>query len=336
MVSGPAGRTAYIDADFTQPRKILDNPQLRAVLDLDQPVGLLMIAVLMLARDSDDPWSAVRTLMDELPSGSYLAITHPGQDFDPEAMDAVVAAATSAGKTLFPRERAEVQRFFGDWELVEPGVVPVMTWHPDREPPADTNAAYYWAGLARKRRSPLAARRSPLAARQRRCRTRSTPTLSGLVPPALPLLPGPGIQPGRPDRGAGNASSFTGRVRRGVAGLTKGSPPSASRRPCRTTPPPTPPGSVCRTCAGWPPTAGCRCSRSTSDAALILVDEPRWPGRGHLWSHLVSDVSYAELHAFAEMLGAPRRAFDRGHYDISEARFRSALWLGATCCPPGT
>jgi hypothetical protein len=166
MVSGPAGRTAYIDADFTQPRKILDNPQLRAVLDLDQPVGLLMIAVLMLARDSDDPWSAVRTLMDELPSGSYLAITHPGQDFDPEAMDAVVAAATSAGKTLFPRERAEVQRFFGDWELVEPGVVPVMTWHPDREPPADTNAAYYWAGLARKRRSPLAARRSPLAARR--------------------------------------------------------------------------------------------------------------------------------------------------------------------------
>jgi hypothetical protein len=66
---------------------------------------------------------------------------------------------------------------------------------------------------------------------------------------------------------------------------------------------------------------------------LILVDEPRWPGRGHLWSHLVSDVSYAELHAFAEMLGAPRRAFDRGHYDISEARFRSALWLGATLLP---
>jgi hypothetical protein len=63
---------------------------------------------------------------------------------------------------------------------------------------------------------------------------------------------------------------------------------------------------------------------------MIYVDEPRWPGRGRLWSHLVSDVSYAELHAFAEMLGAPRRAFDRDHYDIPEHRYPMAVWLGAT------
>ncbi|MBU2663174.1 DUF4031 domain-containing protein [Actinoplanes bogorensis] len=62
---------------------------------------------------------------------------------------------------------------------------------------------------------------------------------------------------------------------------------------------------------------------------MILVDEPVWPGRGRLWSHLVSDLSYEELHVFAEMLGAPRRAFDRDHYDIPAFRFRSALWLGA-------
>jgi hypothetical protein len=63
---------------------------------------------------------------------------------------------------------------------------------------------------------------------------------------------------------------------------------------------------------------------------LILVDEPSWPGRGRLWSHLVSDTSYEELHIFAEMLGAPPRAFDRDHYDIPETRFAMALWLGAT------
>ena len=62
---------------------------------------------------------------------------------------------------------------------------------------------------------------------------------------------------------------------------------------------------------------------------MIFVDEPRWPAHGRLWSHLVSDLSYAELHAFAEMLGSPRRAFDRDHYDIPESRFRSAVWLGA-------
>jgi hypothetical protein len=66
---------------------------------------------------------------------------------------------------------------------------------------------------------------------------------------------------------------------------------------------------------------------------LILVDEPLWPARGSRWSHLVSDVSYAELHVFAEMLGAPRRGFDRDHYDIPEERFRTALWLGATLLP---
>ena len=66
---------------------------------------------------------------------------------------------------------------------------------------------------------------------------------------------------------------------------------------------------------------------------MILVDEPLWPGRGRLWSHLVSDVCFEELHVFAEMLGAPRRAFDRDHYDIPEHRFRAALWLGAELVP---
>ena len=62
---------------------------------------------------------------------------------------------------------------------------------------------------------------------------------------------------------------------------------------------------------------------------MMYVDEPTWPGRGRLWSHLVSDVSYAELHVFAEMMGVPRRAFDRDHYDIAADRFPMALLLGA-------
>ncbi len=62
---------------------------------------------------------------------------------------------------------------------------------------------------------------------------------------------------------------------------------------------------------------------------MIFVDHPTWPGRGRLWSHLVSDVSFAELHVFAEALGAPRRGFDRDHYDIPEAFYAIAIWLGA-------
>ncbi|GIF73599.1 SAM-dependent methyltransferase [Asanoa siamensis] len=150
QVSGEHGRTAYIDADLREPDKILAHPELRGTLDLDQPVGLLLIAVLMLLSDEDDPYAVVRTLFDALPSGSYVAITHPGQDFDPAAMAAVVAAATQGGLTLVPRDRAAVTRFLDGAEPVDPGVVPVLSWRPDGPPPEDPNAAYYWAGIARK------------------------------------------------------------------------------------------------------------------------------------------------------------------------------------------
>jgi hypothetical protein len=66
---------------------------------------------------------------------------------------------------------------------------------------------------------------------------------------------------------------------------------------------------------------------------VIYIDRPRWPGRGRLWSHLVSDVSFVELHVFAEALGVPPRAFERDHYDVVAERFPVAVWLGATVVP---
>ena len=150
MVSSPEGRSQYIHADMREPEKILTDPALTETIDLSKPVALSLIAILMLLDDSDDPWGKVRVLMDGLPSGSYIAVTHPSQDFDPEAMAGVVAAAQQGRMTLVPRTRDEVARFFDGWELVEPGVVPVMAWRPLDGPPADPNAAYYWAGVARK------------------------------------------------------------------------------------------------------------------------------------------------------------------------------------------
>ncbi|TKA09968.1 DUF4031 domain-containing protein [Actinacidiphila oryziradicis] len=61
----------------------------------------------------------------------------------------------------------------------------------------------------------------------------------------------------------------------------------------------------------------------------VYIDQPTWPGHGRLWSHLVSDVSYEELHIFAARLGAPARAFERDHYDLPSERYRSAVDLGA-------
>ncbi|MDT0397535.1 MULTISPECIES: DUF4031 domain-containing protein [Streptomyces] len=61
----------------------------------------------------------------------------------------------------------------------------------------------------------------------------------------------------------------------------------------------------------------------------VYIDPPTWPGHGRLWSHLVSDLSYDELHAFADRMGVPRRAFERDHYDIPQLRYADAVHAGA-------
>ncbi|WP_329614693.1 DUF4031 domain-containing protein [Streptomyces brevispora] len=61
----------------------------------------------------------------------------------------------------------------------------------------------------------------------------------------------------------------------------------------------------------------------------VYIDPPDWPGHGRLWSHLVSDESFDELHTFAASIGAPERAFERDHYDIPETRYEDAVRAGA-------
>ena len=76
----------------------------------------------------------VATVLERMPSGSYLAITHPTPDFNPEETAKAVAAAEAAGITLVPRTKAEVGEFFTGLELVDPGVTPVLSWRPTSRP----------------------------------------------------------------------------------------------------------------------------------------------------------------------------------------------------------
>ena len=62
---------------------------------------------------------------------------------------------------------------------------------------------------------------------------------------------------------------------------------------------------------------------------MILIDPPNAPGHGRLWSHLASDESYDELHAFARLAGIPERGFDRDHYDVPAERYDDVVALGA-------
>jgi hypothetical protein len=65
----------------------------------------------------------------------------------------------------------------------------------------------------------------------------------------------------------------------------------------------------------------------------VYIDPPIWPGHGHLWSHLISDRSYQELHDFAARIGIPRRGFERDHYDVIAERYPVALAAGAQAVP---
>lgn len=149
MTGSSTGKTAFIQADLREPKSILADPTLSETLDLTEPVALMLVGILMHLHDADDPYGIVSTLMDALPSGSYLTLTHPSADFDPIAMAGLAAAAEQSGIPYVPRSRADTERFSVGLDLIEPGVVPILGWRPD-EPPVDVNSVYGWASVARK------------------------------------------------------------------------------------------------------------------------------------------------------------------------------------------
>ncbi|MYS69816.1 SAM-dependent methyltransferase, partial [Streptomyces sp. SID5926] len=134
LTSGPEGRTDYIDADLKSPARILE--QAAATLDFDQPVALCLVAILHFVED-EEAYPIVRELMDALPAGSRLVLSHLTEDLNPENIRAVQRTYTERGFTFVLRSRKDVERFFTEagLEQAEPGVVPVHHWRPDHAAP---------------------------------------------------------------------------------------------------------------------------------------------------------------------------------------------------------
>jgi hypothetical protein len=155
LTSGPAGKTAYIDADLRDVDKILSSPELNETLDLSRPVALLLIAIMHFVDDADDPYSLADRLLAGLPSGSYLALSHLTGDFDPAAWEGVAAVYRRSGVTMQVRSRPQIERFFAGLDLIDPGVVSLPHWRPDsadigqESPPSDAAVSVY-GGVARK------------------------------------------------------------------------------------------------------------------------------------------------------------------------------------------
>jgi hypothetical protein len=152
LTGSPEGRTAYLHADFTEPRSILDAPELRETLDLGKPVALSLIALLHFITDERGAYEIVRTLMGALPSGSFLVVSHATADFDPDLLTRVAEAYQSTVAEGQIRSSSEVNRFFDGLELVDPGVVVAHRWRPDGEAQPDITDAEFpvYGGVARK------------------------------------------------------------------------------------------------------------------------------------------------------------------------------------------
>jgi hypothetical protein len=149
LVSSEAGATAYIDADVRDPARILD--QAREFLDFTQPVAITLLALLHMIGDADDAYGIVAALLDAVPAGSYLAVSHAGLDLlGADKHDRVMAVAGQMFQNqIFYRTSEQVARFFDGTELLEPGMVRVEEWHPDAETAGDEKSEL-WGAVGRK------------------------------------------------------------------------------------------------------------------------------------------------------------------------------------------
>jgi hypothetical protein len=149
LTSHESGATEYIDADLRDTPAIL--AQAAQLLDFTKPVAVTLIAILHAIPDSDNPHAVVATLMDALPSGSYLALSHLGREFfADETLKEVESTSSRMIQQQFAyRTGEQVTRFFEGTDLVEPGLVRVEEWR--AAPAGAADQSPLWCAVGRKR-----------------------------------------------------------------------------------------------------------------------------------------------------------------------------------------
>jgi hypothetical protein len=153
LTSHKAGATEYIEADLRDTASIIGHA--RQFLNLSQPVAVTLLAILHAIPDSDDPHQVVATLLDAVPAGSYLAVSHPTSDSLPRttADEPEPWTGPAFQQQFTTRSRAEVTQFFAGMDLVDPGIVRLEQWRPDKtdKTTASDGTSYLWCAVGRKR-----------------------------------------------------------------------------------------------------------------------------------------------------------------------------------------
>jgi hypothetical protein len=148
LTSTPEGATDYLEADLRETGPILAGAA--QTLDFSRPVAIMLLAVMQLLGDKDEPYRVVADLLAAVPSGSYLALSHPTSDVQQDRVTAMVERLNDlVAEKVTTRDREQVARFFAGLEPVDPGLVNVSEWRPDAATPAEGPAAL-WVCVARK------------------------------------------------------------------------------------------------------------------------------------------------------------------------------------------
>jgi hypothetical protein len=141
-----------IEADIRDTEQIVGHPDLRALIDFDEPVGVLMVSILHYITEAEDPYRIVTEFRDAIVPGSHLAICHVTAEPRPEAEAPVTAVYCQATAPMVPRDHGQVLRFFDGFDLVEPGVVYTPEWRPNVVGErTDPKAAFTFAGVGGKK-----------------------------------------------------------------------------------------------------------------------------------------------------------------------------------------
>jgi S-adenosyl methyltransferase len=144
-------RVAVVHADLRTPRELITNSDMRTMIDFSQPVAILILATLHFITDDEQPDEILRLLRATMAPGSYLALSHiTADDVDPDASKSAQQIYAGASAQAIPRTRQAILRFFGEMELLPPGLVNINAWPGSRVRPAPGHPLLLYGGVARK------------------------------------------------------------------------------------------------------------------------------------------------------------------------------------------
>ncbi|HEV2636736.1 MAG TPA: SAM-dependent methyltransferase [Actinocrinis sp.] len=123
----------FAQQDLREPQEILADPAVRALIDFSRPVAILLIAILPFIYDTEDPEGIMVRLREASAAGSHLVISHIVDD--PRSRAVAVTQRQSATRAWTPRSRARIAGFFGEYELLDPGLTLAHRWRPTAPQP---------------------------------------------------------------------------------------------------------------------------------------------------------------------------------------------------------